>query len=241
MKIISGSGRLPVLVTAAGACALVLRRQLYLTAVDEKGLLQRLHPLSIALLVLTAAALVLIYLTVRREEESPEEACCRPSPLAALGHLAMAGGILLTVLGGMPRAAGYLSVVWQYLGYAAPLCLAAAAVDRLRGKKPFFLLHLVPSLFLAVHIVGRYQVWSGNPQMQDYVFALLGAMGLMFFSFYTAALEAGCGSRRMRLGMGLAAACLCMAELGHSGAPMLYLAGAVWVLTDLGCRKLREE
>ena len=74
--------------------------------------------------------------------------------------------------------------------------------------------------------------------MQDYVFALLGAMVLMFFGFYTAAMEAGCGSRRMLLGMGLAAIYLCLAEAAHSAYPLLYLAGMIWVMTDL--HSLRE-
>jgi hypothetical protein len=238
MKKMMGIGSVSLL----GLAALVLRWQLYRAAVDEKGLLPRMHPLSIALLMLTAAALLLIYITVRKQEEAAVFADRSPRSIpAALGHAVMAGIILTTVLADGPQTSGYLTTVWEYLGMAAFPCLVLAGTDRLRGKKSFFLLHVMPCLFFVVHIVSHYQSWSGDPQMQDYVFALLGAMALMFFGFYTAAMEAGCGSRRMRLGMGLAAACLCMAELGHSGAPMLYLAGTVWVLTDLGCRKLREE
>ena len=51
-------------------------------------------------------------------------------------------------------------------------------------------------LFFLVHIVTRYQLWSANPQMQDYVFALLGAMALMFFGFYEASQAADCGNPR---------------------------------------------
>jgi len=110
-----------------------------------------------------------------------------------------------------------------------------AGTDRLRGRKSNFLLHVVPCLFLAVHIVSHYQSWSGNPQMQNYVFAMLGAMALLFFSFYTAAMEAGCGSRRMLLGMGLAAIYLCLAETASSAYTRLYLAGIFWVMTELYC------
>lgn len=221
-------------VSLLGLVALVLRWRLYRTAVDEKGLLPRMHPLSIALLVLTAAVLLLIDITVRKQEEAAVFADRSPRSIpAALGNAVMAGVILTTVLAGGPQTSGYLATVWEYLGMAAFPCLVLAGTDRLRGKKSFFLLHVVPCLFLAVHIVSHYQSWSGDPQMQDYVFALLGAMALMFFGFYTAAMEAGCGSRRMLLGMGLAAIYLCLAEAAHSAYPQLYLAGMIWVMTDL--------
>jgi len=152
---------------------------------------------------------------------------------AAFGNLAMAAGIVATVLTGATGIGGYLENAWHILGLAAPVCLILAGMARVRGKKPFFLLHISVCLFLVLHIVTRYQLWSGNPQMQDYVFSLLGAMALMFFGFYAAAMEAGCGSCRMTLGMGLAAVYLCTAELARSSDPALYLGGILWVLTDL--------
>ena len=51
-----------------GLAALVLRRQLYLTAVDVKGLLLRWHPLETALTALTFGAMLLIVLAVRKKE-----------------------------------------------------------------------------------------------------------------------------------------------------------------------------
>ena len=69
--------------------------------------------------------------------------------------------------------------------------------------------------------------------MQDYLFSMLSLLALMFFGFYTAAMEAGCGSRRMLMGMGLAAIYLCFAEAACSDYPLLYLAGMIWVMTDL--------
>ncbi len=233
MKRSFDSKTLSVLAVVLGAAAQLLRR-LYLLAADEKGLLLRGHPLSIALLALTAATALLVVFSVRKQE-TPEisENSRFYGFLGALGHVAMAAGILLTALTGFPRVVGYLGTAWQLLGYGAPLCLLITGVASMLGKKSFFLLYVVPCLFFVTHIVCHYQTWSGNPQMQDYVFALLGAMALMFFSFYTAAREAGCGSPRMRLGMGLAALYLCLAELANTGYPVLYLGGVLWVLTDL--------
>lgn len=242
MKRDYGSVKLSGMMLILGIAALVLRKMLYAQAVDARGLLLQNHPLEIALAALTAAALTVLVLAVRKQKGSGNFADCYVADLpAAFGNVAAGAGIAITVLTGAPGMGGYLESAWRILGLAAPVCFCVAAFARMWGKTPFFLLHVVGCLFFVVHIVSRYQLWSGNPQMQDYVFSLLGAMTLMFFGFYTAALEAGCGSRRMSLGMGLAAVYLCLAELARSSCPALYLGGACWVLTELCSMKTSSE
>lgn len=229
----AGKG-LRVQMLVLGIAALALRTMLYATAVDVKGLLLRNQPLEIALTVLTLGVLIRIALAVRKlEGTDPCESMDSLNLAAAFGNVAAGAGILVTVLTAESGMAGYLAGAWRILGFGAPVCLLLAGGARLFGRKPFFLLHAVPCLFFLVHIVTRYQFWSSNPQLQDYVFALLGAMGLLFFSYYTAAREADCGSWKMRLGMGLAAIYLCLGELARSSCPALYLGGILWVLTDL--------
>lgn len=242
MKRISAGKRFPAAIICWGILALVLRWQLYRTAVDAKNLLIRNHPLSIALTVLTVGVLIRILLSVRKLDG----ACCyedydSASFAGAFGSVAAGAGILVTVLTGSPMTGSYLENLWHILGLAAPVCFVLAGIARALGKKPFFLLHVVVCLFFLVHIVTRYQLWSGNPQMQDYVFALLGAMALMLFGFYTGAMEADCGNPRLKLGMGLAAIYLCTAELARSACPVLYLGGILWVLTDLGSIRYASE
>lgn len=243
MKGNSGSARLPVRVLIWGILALVLRKILYATATDVKGLLLRWQPVEIALTVLTVGVLVRIALTVRKGKDTDLYEDYRFGRLpGAVGNVAAGAGILMTVLTAAPGMGSNLDGVWHGLGLAAPVCLLAAGIARGLGKKPFFLLHVAVCLFFVLHIVTRYQLWSGHPQMQDYIFSLLGAMTLMFFGFYTAALEAGCGNISLLRGMGLAAIYLCTAELARSSCPGLYLGGILWVLTDLcGLRKARRE
>ena len=227
----SGSRKLAVMVLLFGIAALSMRKALYATAVDVKGLLLRGQPLGIALVALTLGALIWIVLAVWQQENVVN--CESGRLLPAVGELAAGAGIFLTVRTGNMIVGGSLADAWYWLGLAASVCLLLAALAWLFGKKPFFLLHVVVCLFFAVHIVTRYQLWSANPQLQDYVFALLGAMALLFFGFYTAAREADCGNERMRTGMGLSAIYLCLAELARSACPALYLGGTVWVLTQL--------
>lgn len=234
MKNIWKPTNLPAVTAAFGGIALVLRKLLYAVAVDEKGLLPAGHPLEIALGVVSAAALLVILLSAWKLDGSQNyEDNFAPDKMAMAGHMAAAAGILLTVLTSIPVMDGYLGQLWWLLGCITPVCLALTGLDRMRGKMPFFLLQLVPCLFLVFHILNHYRMWSGNPQLQDYVFTLFGTMALMLFAFYSAAFSVGAGNRRMQLGMGLAAVYLCMGELAVTQYPWLYLGGIFWALTGL--------
>lgn len=242
MKRNSGSHRLPVMMLIWGSAALMLRKTLYATAVDVKGLLARYQPLEIALTVLTVGVLIQILVAVRKREASGGHGDTFASGIGcAIGSVAAGAGILVTVWNTAPAMGSYLELAWRYLGLVAPVCLLLAGISRALGKKPFFLLHVVVCLYFLLHIVNHYQLWSSQPQMQDYIFSLLGVMALMFFGFYTAALEADCGNDRMLLGMGLSAIYLCCAELARSSCPWLYLGGLVWVLTDLCSMRKYEQ
>ena len=225
---------LPALTMLLGMVGFALRRGLYAVALDGKGLLQKGHPLELALWTVTAAAMALVTAVAWNGKGSNRyEDNFGPSLPGALGNILMAAGILLTVLLNQPKMPNLLGMLWKLLGFVSAPCLVAAAFGRVQGKRPFFLLHIAACLFLVFHIVNHYQAWSGNPQLQDYLFCLLGTMALMFFGFYTAAFAVGSGSRRMLLGMGLAAVYLCAVSLSSGEYPFLYLGGIVWVLTNL--------
>lgn len=226
--------RLPVVTAVLGGIALVLRWLLYAVAVDEKNLLAVNHPLEIGLWVLSGAALVLIAASVWKLEGTERYgANFFASFPAFLGHTAAAVGILVTTLLNEPGMSGPLGTVWKVLGYGAPVCLVLAGLARWKGKQPFFLLHTVVCLYFAVHVVNHYQLWCSNPQIQDYIFALLGTVALCLFGFYCAAFAVNMGKRRMQLGMGLAAVYLCAAEMAATVYPYLYLGGMIWAYTGL--------
>lgn len=229
----------PVILLGIGA--LVLRRLLYASAVDIKGLLVRWHPLEISLAALSAVAAAVIVLGAMMQNPSRKEGVSGRDLPGAFGNFAAGLGILVTFFTAEAGTGNYLETGWRLLGILSPVCMLGAGIARILGKKPFFLLHLAVCLFMMLHIVTRYQLWSGNPQLQDYLFSLLGAMALMLFSFYTAAREADCGNPRMELGVGLAAVYLCLAELARSSCPWLYLGGALWVLGSLCGADLSKE
>lgn len=234
MKKLLEAKNLPLFAALAGIVGCLLRRQLYIWGMDDKGLLKANHPLEILLWLVTAAALGLILARVWKLDGSNRyRDNFVPSKGAAVGHVLFGLGILLTVLLNEPLLNGNLGRIWKGLGFLSFPCLILAGLARAKGRRPFFAMHMVPCLFLVFHIIDHYQLWSGNPQVQDYMFTLLGTMVLMFYAYYTAAFDVGSGKRRMHLGFGLAAMYLCIVILSRTDHLFLYAGGIFWVQSDL--------
>lgn len=234
MKTFLKPKNLPLLTVVLGFMGFGLRWLLYMVSVDVKNLLPMNHPLEIALWLVTAAALALIAAGVWKLDGSRRYGDnFKASPAAGMGHLAAAAGILLTALFSPESTQGALYGLWKGLGFLAAAALAVAGVCRAQGKRPQFLTHMTACVFLLIHLVGNYRHWSGNPQLQDYVFDLFGCVALMLFAYYEASFDVGAGKRRMQLAAGLAAVYLGCVALSGSQYPLLYLGGAVWAVTDL--------
>lgn len=223
---------LPALAVVFGCSALLLRRLLYALALDVRNLLVG-SPLEIALWVLTAGVIVWVVASVWRLDGSNRyKDNFEPSLTAALGHYIAAAGILLTVL--LPwYNIGKLVMLRRVLGILAAVGLILGGRNRKAGTRPLFLTHLAACVFLMVHMLGNYGVWSSNPQLQDYAFDMLGCVMAVLFAFYEAAFDAGMGKRRMQLATGLLAAYFGYGALSGSAYPMLYFGCAVWAVTDL--------
>lgn len=234
MKTMLKSNLLTFVTLGAGAAAAVLRWLLYALTVDEKNLLPVLHPLEIGLWVLTLAAAAFVIARVRILDGSNRYVDnFSPSLLSMLGAFVMAAGIVITVLTVEPTFEGPVSLLWKITGFLSAPALAAVGFSRKVGKRPLFLCHFVVCVYFVLHMVNRYQSWSGNPQLQDYFYSLGGSILLILFAFYQTAFDVGSGKRRMQLATGLLAAFFCMAALPQAQTGALYLTGAVWTLTNL--------
>ena len=62
----------------------------------------------------------------------------------------------------------------------------------------------------------RYQPWSGNPQIQDWLFSLVGAVGLTLCAYHQSAFSADRGKRRSFLATSLLTVFACCAALPHT-------------------------
>ncbi len=226
---------LPILTAVLGIAALVLRILLYRFGQDAQGLLVDSHILNIAVWAVTAFAAVLVCLIVFQLDGSLKYADnFSASPAAAAGTFALAGGIAVTLL----TSLGAWARLEQLRNLAALLAVPSliwVGICRWRGKRPSFLFHAALCLYLTLYAVSHYQTWSSLPQLQDYLFAVAGAILLTLFAYYQTAFDVGLGKRRMQLGTGLMAAFFCIAAPAGGDDPMLYFSGAFWALTNL-CR-----
>lgn len=225
---------LPLFTALAGIVGLTLRRQLYIWGPDDKGLLQTGHPLALVLWLVTAVVLAALAGKVWKSKGiNSYEANFAPSRAAAAGHILAGAGFALTALLNEPLLRSALGSGWTVLGILSGPCLMLAGIARAGGKKPFFGLYMVPCLFLVLHVIDHYQLWSGDPQIHNYVFELLAAMALILFAYHNAAFCVDSGSRRMQLFSGLAALYLGLTALGRTEHLFLYAGGLAWVVSGL--------
>lgn len=224
----------PLLSLGLGLLAGGCRFMLYAAGLDQKGLILMRHPAAIALWVLTALALATAAaggILWRGENRAADVPNC--PALQAAGYLCMAGGICSTLL--IPEAGGIpiLMVLHRYLAYVAVAALIAGAVYRAMGKPiPFFCPSLA-SLFLLVHALARYRVWSSDPQPVDYLFALGASLCLCLFAYYEAALSVRLSGRRQRLITGVLGIFFTVATSARGEYELLHLGGAFWMLLTL--------
>lgn len=226
---------LPLLVLALGAAAAAVRGLMYRTGVDAKGLLAQGQPLQWVLLILCAAGAIAVLPVVKQKGSNRYADNFRPGLLPALGSIVMAAGVIATLLAGNPMPRKMLVLLWYASGILAAAALILAAFSLKKGTVPFVLCYGVLCLFFALQMISRYQPWSGNPQAQDWVFSLLGAVGLTLCAYHRSAFCAEKGSRRTFLATALLTVFTCCAALPHTEYFAFYLCGGIWAFTGL-CR-----
>lgn len=211
-----------------------LRRLLYSEYLDSIGVLETGTALEWIVYALTALSLLLFAIAARK----PRELDVSASPLiSALGQLIGGLGLGWTALRYSGEMPGFLGTLWKILGILSALCLLWAAVCTLRKTQIQFLVLLIPCLFWLTHLIDNYRGWSGQPQLQSYLFALLGTMAMTLFSYYTAAEAVGMGKPRMHTFTALCAGFLCLAAMlpGAEKTQLLFMTSALWAVSGLYC------
>lgn len=214
--------------------ALILRYALYRVGVDAGGLLVPFHPMALLLWLLTLAAAISVILFTLKQFSGGRKRVCAPTGIpAAAGTWIMAAALILSGTGTDQAVFPVLLTLHRILSYAGAAGLAVGGWFRLKGQKSVFGCHLPTALFFAVHAVMQYQSWSSDPQLQNYIFALLGCICLALFAYQHAALEVDTGSGQILLAAGLMGCYFCCAALPRGEYPAMYLGGAIWILTNL--------
>ena len=223
---------LPLAALVMGLVCQIGRWTLYRTAVDATGLLTAGTPLEWGSYALSILAIGLFAAAVGKMGET--EVSSEPI-LAGLGQLIGGLGLGWTALRYPGEMPGLLGILWKILGITAAICLLWSSLQTVQKKTPHFLVLLAPCLFWLVHLIDNYRGWSGQPQLQSYLFSLLATMAMALFTYYTAADSVGLGKPRLRVFAGLSAGYLCLAAMlpGPEKTRILFFASALWALSDL--------
>ena len=223
---------LPLAALVMGLACQIGRWTLYRTAVDATGLLTAGTPLEWGSYALSVLAIGLFAAAAGRLGET--EASSSPI-LAGLGQLIGGLGLGWTAVRYSGEMPGMLGNLWRILGIASALCLIWSTWCTFRRKNTPFLLSLAPCLFWLTHLIDNYRGWSGQPQLQSYLFALLSTMAMALFTYYTAADSVGLGKPRLRVFAGLSAGYLCLAAMlpGPEKTQLLFFTSALWALCSL--------
>ena len=222
---------LPLAALVMGLACQIGRWTLYRTAVDATGLLTAGTPLEWGSYALSVLAIGLFAAAAGKLGET--EVSSEPI-LAALGQLIGGLGLGWTALRYPGEMPGLFGIAWKILGIAASICLLWSALQTVQKKTPQFLALLAPCLFWLVHLIDNYRGWSGQPQLQSYLFALLATISMVLFTYHTAGETVDMGKPRMRCFSALSAGFLCLAAiLGPDKTQPLWLSCAIWAVTSL--------
>ena len=225
----SQSGLFPWVSLLTGSVSLPLRC-LLLSSIDDNGLLPRFHftgILSLLLLLLTVA------ITLWGLRQAPSSFAYRrrfpPSLVAAIGSTV--GGIGIGISAFTVPAAGILGILVPILGLISAGALIYAAHCRQIGLRPNCLAHCAMVVFLLFRILATCQDWGAEPQLQLYLFPLLGSLSLLLTSYYRAEVDAMTGDYRKYVFFGQIALFCCLMCLPGDDW-LFYMSAAVWLVTD---------
>jgi hypothetical protein len=225
---------LPFLVLGAGGTGLVLRVLLYTLGEDSRGLLPRWHYLHILTLLLTVVVTAGLLHTIWGLAGSSRYKKNFPASVpAGISTILCAGWMLLYAFSALERITSKLDSLLVILAFACVPCLVVTGLCRIRGKRPFFGFHAILCVFCIIHLLNQYRVWSGNPQLPDYLFQIFACISLTLTAYYRTAFDLGMGRRRLYLFSNLMAVYLCFLSLVGSGDGRFYFGGGVWALANL--------
>ncbi len=228
------STSLPWFTLIAGILGGALRAWLYATGVDSKGLLISGHPGQFLVWGLTGIVLLLLLLGTKDLLQAPKYRFNFPArTLSAVGAALAAVGILIASITQIGAPGDTFATADIILGLLSAAALGFLSHCRLKGKHPTVIFHAVICVYLMVHLICQYRLWSADPQIQNYAFSLLSSVCIMLSNFYSATFDANEGQRRPHAFFHLASVYFCIVSIPYCEDPLFYLSMALWMFTDI--------
>lgn len=232
--------KLPVLTglcAGLGLVCLCMRQWLLRTGTDEKGLLVSGHPGMAISLLLLAVCVCILCLALRQKQIYS----FRKSPLSILSMIIFAIGYGFAAWKLLSSHSQTLSVIAAILGILSAVCSLLIAFGLLRKFRLHPLVYCPAVLFFMFLLTYRYQQWSGEPELQRYLFQMLSVVSLMISAYHRAALEADKKGARVYLLSSRASVFFSIAAIPGSVYGVLYGCAAVAIILDGFTVSKRQE
>lgn len=221
----------------AGILGYILRTTLYRVGFDQRGLLARMHPLQLSCVLLSlAAALWAAVLTGKRDLGYRPVRYLHPAARGILAPVVCACVLLhgwkvfspvLPVLTGR-GAPEILTLIQTILSLGAGVSVLVLLWFNPRKPLVDLACHSILCLFFVLDMLYRYQNWSGEPQIADYLLQVFACVSFSLCSYSRMALSGGISKPRLHgiaSILGVVLGILCAAGPEH---PAFYIGGAAW-------------
>ena len=221
---------LPLAVLACGVLTCLLRLWLFALGEDERGLLSVGSFPDVMSWIVVATTMALLGVSTWHLQGGAKYAQNFHASLpAAIGMALAAVSFCITSVVDLTAGGDSVGTVSALFGFLAAAALLALAYSRYRGAHLSVLFHGVVCLYLMLHLVSHYRLWSSYPQLQSYAFELLAIVFVMLACYQRAAFDAGKGNRRAYTFFTLAVLFFCIATLPGCDNAAFFLGCAVWM------------
>ena len=224
---------LPAFTLITGVLGLLLRAWLFFFGTDQKGLLVSSHPANTLTFLLTALVLAVLFICIRPLNAVDRYQKLFPaSVFPAVGCIAAACGIAWVNLRDLNLRSDLITMLTLFFGILAMISLFFLAYFRFKRIRPVCYFHMTVTVYLMLHLISQYRLWSAEPQLQVYFFPLLASVFLMLAGYHSAVLDARKSSRKWYVFFNQSALfCCCLSMWGDSW--LFYLTMGLWILSSL--------
>jgi hypothetical protein len=212
---------------------------------DDRALLNPLHPGAILLWILTALTIAAAVVLSRPPQSKMRYDRIFPKSIfGAVGTVLAGIGIAVTAYGELTAGTDHITTVTGIVGLLAAAGLCYLAWSRFAGIRPHFLGGSVVIVYLMMHMLCRYRVWSAEPELLRFFFPLAATVCLTLAFFHRTAIIVGLSQRNQYLLFAMLGAFFALAAMPGS-TDRFFLGGMfVWAVTDrcnLRVRKPRPK
>lgn len=230
--------KIDLLTVIAAAVGILLRLWLLAVGTDENELYPAGHISDVLLLLLSIALTGTLFLVAGYAGRSRTyQANFRASLPGAVGYAVLGIGLL-------PSAVRYLTNGTILLDWIAGISAIPAAVAllwggfcRWKGRKPHYLTFALPLLFFALHLFCMGHAWGNEPELTRFFVSFVACAACVPACYQLWAFSVDLGNRSASLFWSLLAAYFCLVSVPGSEHALLYLAEAIWLLTNLCPKK----